>query len=74
MAFIMIDVPDSKRNYYKQILSEFREITVLNEEVDIDSVFTPQFIEKLNKRKDEKTYTLEELRQRIRTKYQEYEL
>lgn len=49
MAFITINVPDNKVDYFKQILSEFKDVSV--EKLDNNrDIFTPDFIRMLDER------------------------
>jgi hypothetical protein len=74
MAFITIQVPDNKIDYYKQILSEFKEIDIPKDYNSLESIFTPDFIQLLDDRKKEDTFSLTEVRTRIKEKYAEYGL
>jgi hypothetical protein len=74
MAFITIQVPDNKIDYYKQILSEFKEIDFPEENNSSESIFTPEFIQLLDDREKEETLSLSEVRARIKDKYAEYGL
>lgn len=74
MAFITIQVPDHKIDYYKQILSEFKEIDFPEENNSLESIFTPEFIQILDDREKEETLSLSEVRARIKDKYAEYGL
>jgi hypothetical protein len=74
MAFITIQVPDHKIDYYKQILSEFKEIDIPKDYNSLDSIFTPEFIQLLDDREKEETLSLSEVRARIKEKYAEYGL
>lgn len=74
MAFITIQVPDNKIDYYKQILSEFKEIDFPEENNSLESIFTPEFIQILDDREKEETLSLSEVRARIKDKYAEYGL
>lgn len=75
MAFITINVPDNKLTYYRQILSEFKEISIENNTDEFNNIFTPQMINTLDERRTkpiEKSITIEELKLRIKTKYAKY--
>jgi hypothetical protein len=74
MAFITIQVPDNKIDYYKQILSEFKETDFPEENNSLESIFTPDFIQLLDDRKKEDTFSLTEVRASIKDKYAEYGL
>lgn len=74
MAFITINVPDNKLDYYTQIFSEYNDITIETDLLDIKTIFTPKFVEMLNERKKEKSLTMEQVKQRIKMKYTEYGL
>lgn len=77
MAFITINVPDNKLSYYKQILSEFKDISLENEDNNLDEIFTPKIVQMLEERRSkpiEKSITLDELKLRIKAKYAEYGL
>jgi hypothetical protein len=74
MAFITIQVPDNKIDYYRQILSEFKEIDFPEENNSLESIFTPEFIQILDDREKEETLSLSEVRVRIKDKYAEYGL
>ena len=74
MAFITIQVPDHKIDYYKQILSEFKEIDFPEENNSLEYIFTPEFIQILDDREKEETLSLSEVRARIKDKYAEYGL
>jgi hypothetical protein len=74
MAFITIQVPDNKIDYYKQILSEFKETDFPEENNSLESIFTPDFIQLLDDRKKEDTFSLTEVRAHIKEKYAEYGL
>lgn len=74
MAFITIQVPDNKIDYYKQILSEFKEIDFPEENNSLESIFTPEFIQILDDREKEETLSLSDVRARIKDKYAEYGL
>jgi hypothetical protein len=67
-------VPDHKIDYYKQILSEFKEIDIPKDYNSLESIFTPDFIQLLDDRKKEDTFSLTEVRTRIKEKYAEYGL
>ena len=74
MAFITIQVPDNKIDYYKQILSEFKEIDFPEENNSLETIFNPEFIQILDDREKEETLSLSEVRARIKDKYAEYGL
>jgi hypothetical protein len=72
MAFITISVPDAKFDYYKQILSEFKELSLEDNTNEIDNIFTPSVLAMLAERRNtprEESISLDELRQRIKAKY-----
>lgn len=75
MAFITIYVPDNKLTYYKQILSEFKEISLENDKNEFEDILTPQMIKVLDERRAkpiEKSITLDELKLKIKAKYAKY--
>jgi len=75
MAFITINVPDNKLTYYKQILSEFKEISLENDKNEFEDILTPQMIKVLDERRAkpiEKSITLDELKLKIKAKYAKY--
>lgn len=75
MAFITINVPDNKLDYYKQILSEFDDISLENEEIDLEEVFSADTLKMLKGRQTksiEESIGIDELRIRIKAKYAEY--
>ncbi|MCE2964106.1 MAG: hypothetical protein ACK5UE_04595 [Chitinophagales bacterium] len=75
MAFITINVPDNKLTYYKQILSEFKEISLENDKNEFEDILTPQMIKVLEERRAkpiEKSITLDELKLKIKAKYAKY--
>jgi hypothetical protein len=77
MAFITINVPDSKLDYYKQILSEFDDISLENEELDLEEVFSANTLKMLEERQSkslDESIGIEELKHRIKAKYAEYGL
>lgn len=75
MAYITINVPDDKLNYYKQFLSEFEDISLENQEFDLEEVFSADTLKMLEERQTksiEESIGIDELRIRIKAKYAEY--